>query len=596
MKTIREIVVLILLVLVNSCSPDEPTNPTDTKSNEANLLKLELEHEGITYTTAISGTSITLSNILPYGTEEVSIKIIETSDKATANKSVGDNLQVSNSPVSIEITAENGTTKKSYSVNLEVEGVPKAEILKLILKGNKTFVTGINNLNISMSEEMHYLNNFVTIEELQLSNGATANKKVGDTLHLPTKTFEIKVTASEPSISNTYALTLRRDEGLQITPNMNLEATSSYKLQISDVYYNADLITDDWPYFSFLGYGDFNNDGNTDVLQAIGKFAFYGHYPIRLFYGNGGAVNNDFCECGGSCQNNQCNGFTEVSNILPNNYEGMEHPRKILPGDYNNDGKLDAFIIAHGYDAEPFPGEAQAILINNGNGFDIKKIENTFIFGHGGSSADIDNDGDLDVFVIGGSKEDAIFLINDGNANFSVRNDLIEGFHFDWGMYTAELIDVNRDGYMDLIIGGHEYEGVVSTIYWGNSYGKYFLQKSISLPTVEGFEIITDIDAEDIDSDGDRDIILARVSSPGQYGFYERYYIQILENKGDNTFLDKSTERISDNEANNWRHWIHLQDLDNDGDIDIYYEENDGQWQGNLKWLNNGQGVFTKVN
>ena len=45
MRTIRKITALIHLVLVNSCSQDDPTNPTDTKSNEASLLKLELEHE-----------------------------------------------------------------------------------------------------------------------------------------------------------------------------------------------------------------------------------------------------------------------------------------------------------------------------------------------------------------------------------------------------------------------------------------------------------------------------------------------------------------------------------------------------------------------
>ena len=95
--------------MVNSCSQDDPTNPTDTKSNEANLLKLELEHEGTTYTTSISGTSVTLSSILPYGTEEVSIKTIEISEKATANKKVGDKLRVNESPISIEVTSEDGT-------------------------------------------------------------------------------------------------------------------------------------------------------------------------------------------------------------------------------------------------------------------------------------------------------------------------------------------------------------------------------------------------------------------------------------------------------------------------------------------------------
>lgn len=118
MKKIKKITILIFLVLVNSCSEDEPTTPPHTKSNEANLLKLELEHEGTTYTTSISGTSITISNILPYGTEEVSIKTIEISEKATANKKAGDKLKISDSPVSIEVISENGETE-TYSLNLQ---------------------------------------------------------------------------------------------------------------------------------------------------------------------------------------------------------------------------------------------------------------------------------------------------------------------------------------------------------------------------------------------------------------------------------------------------------------------------------------------
>lgn len=58
-----------------------------------------------------------------------------------------------------------------------------------------------------------------------------------------------KVTASEPSITNTYTLILKRDEGLQITPNMNLEVTSSYELQISDVYVNGVQLVKDFEKF-----------------------------------------------------------------------------------------------------------------------------------------------------------------------------------------------------------------------------------------------------------------------------------------------------------------------------------------------------------
>ena len=606
MKTIKKIIALILLVLVNSCSQDDPTNPTDTKSNETNLLKLELEQNGTIYPTSISGTNVTISNIFPYGTEEISIKTIEISEKATANKKVGDKLQVSNSPISIEVTAENGTTKKSYTVNLEVEGVPKAEILKLTLKGDNTFATSIDNLNITMNEEMHYLNNFVIIEELQLANGATANKKVGDTLHIPEKTFEIEVIASEPSITNTYTLTLQRDEGLQITPNMNLEATSSYELQVSDVYVNGLQLTADWDKFFNQGYGDFNNDGHTDVLLAGGIWKSYEYTQLKLYYGDGTAVNSHSCECGGLCASYQCTGFNKVTDFLSTNEQGMHNPRKIITGDYNNDGKLDAFVIAHGYDDNPFPGEPQVLLINNGKGFDYKKLNDLSGFYHGGSSADFDNDGDIDIFIVGSPSGDrnSVFLINDGSGNFAYSTDYIDNERY-WkhgSYYTAEFIDIDQDGYMDLIMGGHfgnEHnieigDNAPPLIFWGNSYGKYFQNLSTILPTIENYKIAVDFDSEDIDGDGDRDIIVNRVSDgDGIYGFYNRYTIQILENRGDRKFIDKSSEKITNNSGNGWHEWIHLQDLDHDSDIDIYYEGNDGP---HLKWLNNGQGIFNKVN
>ena len=40
-------------------------------------------------------------------------------------------------------------------------------------------------------------------------------------------------------------------------------------------------------------------------------------------------------------------------------------------------------------------------------------------------------------------------------------------------VYTVELIDVNEDGFPDLLIAGHEHEGVPTPIYWWNCSGVY---------------------------------------------------------------------------------------------------------------------------
>ena len=112
---------LLLIVLIHSCGQDELSDPIDEKSSESNLLKIELEHNETTYTTSINGLAVTLLKTLPYGAEEVSIKTIEISDKATSSKKQGDLLQVGESPISIDITAESGTFQKEYTINLTTE-------------------------------------------------------------------------------------------------------------------------------------------------------------------------------------------------------------------------------------------------------------------------------------------------------------------------------------------------------------------------------------------------------------------------------------------------------------------------------------------
>ncbi len=82
-------------------------------------MQFDIDYSNETYTTTISGTTITLSNLLPDGAQEVSISAIDISPNATADKKTEDKLQVTQSPISIEITAEDGTTKKTYSLILE---------------------------------------------------------------------------------------------------------------------------------------------------------------------------------------------------------------------------------------------------------------------------------------------------------------------------------------------------------------------------------------------------------------------------------------------------------------------------------------------
>ena len=462
------------------------------------------------------------------------------------------------------------------------------ELTTLTLEyNNSEYQTSTSGTNVSNNNLLPFLANRLKVKSFQISPNAAISINVGQSLNVNDSPIPITITA-ENNTTKVYNLTLNKNEGLQIESNTNIEFGSSNTLQNSDVYVDGSQLTQDFNRFFLNAYADFNNDGNTDVLLSAGLFQSIEYSPIYLYHGDGTGINMNYCECGGACSGFVCNSFTEFDIALPNNYEGLQHPRKILIGDYNGDNLKDAFIIGTGYDATPFPGESPVLLLNNGNGFEYNKLNGISGFYHGGSSADFDNDGDLDIFLIGNPSDfESVFLINDGLGNFNQTSEFIdEEFHHNTKYYTSEFIDIISDGFIDLLIAGHEHEGAISSILWGNSSGKYYKELSTILPQVAGYNIVVDIDANDIDNDGDKDIVLNRVDSNN---FYQNYLIQIIENVENNTFLDMTSESINNNTGNDWYIWLHLQDLNNDGVADIYLE-NDHRT--NLKWFNDGNGNF----
>ena len=193
--------------------------------------------------------------------------------------------------------------------------------------------------------------------------------------------------------------------------------------------------------------------------------------------------------------------------------------------DADNDGDLDLYVASG---SAEFSSSSTALLdrmyFNDGKGNMIlsDQLLPSFNFENSSTviSTDVDNDGDLDLFIgvrsrpqFIGLPADSYLLINDGNGNFSDKTIELAPDLKKLGMITDALWeDINQDGYPDLVVVG-EYMNI---IWFENQRGN--LIKRDALPGLDysnGWW--NTIEAADVDEDGDIDFIV------GNHGYNSRF-------------------------------------------------------------------------
>jgi hypothetical protein len=147
--------------------------------------------------------------------------------------------------------------------------------------------------------------------------------------------------------------------------------------------------------------------------------------------------------------------------------------------------------------------------------------------------------------------------------------------------FGIELGDFDNDGDLDIVHGGHEYEGTITGIALNNGKGKF--KKKIKLPVPEGnWGTIPEVSFWDLDNDGDLDIVISRAGI-----LYVGTGIQVIENLGENKFnskfyilLNPPKDYVPTHEGNEWNSFvdqIRFSDLDNDNLTDIILIGPDGK-------------------
>src|SRR5882724_1064101 len=332
----------------------------------------------------------------------------------------------------------------------------------------------------------------------------------------------------------------------------------------------------------FGGYADVNGDGIPDVVFTFLSGTMEGS-PITIALGQPGGSYID--------------GTTQV---ISGEVPAPVHARKIIVADFNGDGWPDIFIADHGYDQPPFPGSHNWLLLSDGMGHLVYQSALATIepvgFHHSTTAGDIDHSGHIDIFVTGGPVDPnpyPYFLLNNGQGYFTVDTTRVPPSLVQTSLYTCELIDVDYDNNLDLVVGGDE-AGLSTEIFWGDGTGFYSNANKTVLPADAEFSVVLDIDSEDINHDGLRDLVLNR-TNPSYSGFY----FQVLRQTSRRVFADESLPRLIHDRStwigNNapWVIWIHLFDMTGDGAPDIVVDDQATLPPVELGWANDGNSYFT---
>ena len=246
-------------------------------------------------------------------------------------------------------------------------------------------------------------------------------------------------------------------------------------------------------------------------------------------------------------------------------------------GDIDNDGDLDMIII--GRETSPIT----RLYVNDGIGNFTEVLNTPFSDVQFGSTgfADIDNDGDLDVLITGsdfGAGRFAELYLNDGAGNFTLEPNTPLQPQSE-GDFAFE--DVDNDGDLDILMAGYIDVGFNigghSTLYFNDGSGNFSEANS-------NFEALraSSIAFFDMDNDGDKDVIIAGEDDNGDY------VTLLYANNGNGVFSIVSNTPFTGFVLGD----IAVSDTDNDGDIDVYIC---GQGStGNISelYLNDGTGVF----
>ena len=281
-------------------------------------------------------------------------------------------------------------------------------------------------------------------------------------------------------------------------------------------------------YSGSIVHGDFDNDGDLDLIQSgIGENGTGQSVQLTVFLNDG--------------QGN----FTE----LAQNFNDFWNTETAYVADLDGDNDLDLIVAAY---------NTTELYKNDGQGNFIFENNTPFQPSSAGdiSIGDVDGDGDNDVIQHGSldlSNPFTALYLNDGNGNFTEVTDA--GFQ-PYANAGSEFIDLENDGDLDFIVFGNDVTDVNEVKFYENDGSGNFTSIDTGNVIAHSTE---DIDVGDIDNDGDMDFLVSGISVDSESK------TSLYLNDGNGNFTALANTPFPDVFANS----NNIADLDNDGDLDV---------------------------
>lgn len=397
------------------------------------------------------------------------------------------------------------------------------------------------------------------------------------------RTIGVSLTDGDGGTSSTANISINIQTpapGTFFNSGQTLGVASSFAVSLGDVDGDGDLdmVVANSPQFPQTGLTNGDPANTVWLNDGKGNFTDSGQ---RLGSSDSQAVSLGDLDGDGDLDMVVAN-WDNASTIWLNNGSGVFTYSGLTPaflqslgvslGDVDADGDLD-FVETN------ILGDNR-VWLNDGTGTFTQSFVAVQIANLNASLGDLDGDGDLDIVWARGDRGNTIWL-NDGKGSFTDSGQLLG----DQPSEAVSLGDVDGDGDLDMVVANTwdfnaGFVGRPNTLWLNDGTGT-FTDSGQLLGTAYSY----DISLDDVDGDGDLDMIVANTPLfPQATPIAGDPVNTVWLNDGNGAFTD-SGQALGTAYSNA----VSLGDVDGDGDLDTVVA-NSGA---NTIWLNNGKPVFT---